>query len=47
MERIDLLDLSTCVAHMEVVSQGLEKDLICGACIAACPYTQRYLRREA
>lgn len=43
MERSDLLDLSTCVAHMEVVSQGLEKDLICGACIATCPYTQRYL----
>lgn len=46
MERSDLLDLSACVAHMEVVSQGLEKDLICGACIAACPYTERYLRRE-
>lgn len=43
--RDDRLDLKACVAHMEQVSRGLEQDLICGACIAACPYTQRYIKR--
>ena len=40
--RSDRLDLEACVAHMEQVSHGLEEDLICGACIAACPYAQRW-----
>ena len=43
--RDDRLDLQACVAHMTEVSRGLEQDLICGACIAACPYTQRYIKR--
>lgn len=43
--RSDRLDLEACVAHMKQVSSGLEEDLICGACIAACPYAQRYTRR--
>lgn len=45
--RSDRLDLEACVAHMRQVSLGLEEDLICGACIAACPYTQRYIRSTA
>ena len=46
MERCDILNLDACVAHMKMVSMNLGEDLICGACIAACPYTQRYLRSE-
>lgn len=42
--RNEMLNLEACVAHMEQVSHGLEEDLICGACIAACPYAQRYVR---
>ncbi len=46
MRRSEIVDLDACVSHMEAVSRGMEEDLICGVCIAACPYTQRYLRRE-
>lgn len=45
--RSNRLDLEACVAHMKQVSLGLEEDLICGACIAACPYAQRYIRSTA
>ena len=45
--RSDRLDLEACVAHMRQASPGLEEDLICGACIAACPYAQRYIRSAA
>ena len=26
----------------QLIWRGLEEDLICGACIAACPYAQRW-----
>lgn len=43
--RDDRLDLDACVSHMTEVSRELEQDLICGACIAACPYAVRYIKR--
>lgn len=42
--RASMLDLEACTEHMEGVSRGIEEDLICGACIAACPYARRYVR---
>jgi len=47
MAREEFWSPAACQAGMRAVSEGRLKDAqICGMCIAACPWTLRYLKRE-
>jgi len=46
MDREAFWDPKACMAGMQKVSMArLGRSGICGMCIAACPFTQAYLRR--
>ena len=47
MVREEFWDPRACLAGMKKINELRQVNLtICGMCIAACPFTQAYIRRE-